>query len=229
MQSAKNFQKEWNQVWSGKGFGFKFISLGRNVYSSFFKRLLMPYLTKSSEMLELGCGTATVGILVHSHIKRYTGLDISNVALEETQKQVLKSNINNMDFIKGDCRNVAWINQFDLVWSQGLIEHFDDPEHVIREHFKATKPGGATVIGVPCKCSYFSIWYALTRLKFLRHFWPWTDQVFFPVKSLEALGKNVSPTARAFMLQPFILGIVILEITKPIMSSDGYASNEESL
>ena len=175
----------------------------------------MRHVTENSEMLELGCGTATMGMLLSPYIKNYTGLDISDVILEEIQKQVVRKNINNMFFLKGDCRDVAWTDKFDLVWSQGLVEHFDDAELIIKQHFKATKPGGTLIISVPYAYSHFSIWYYFTRPKFLRCFWPWTDQTFFSVKSLDTVGKKVSPTAKSFVLQPFILGIVILEIKKP--------------
>jgi SAM-dependent methyltransferase len=38
---------------------------------------------------------------------------------------------------------------FDLVYSQGLIEHFDDSAPVIIEHLRLMKPGGKLVLVVP--------------------------------------------------------------------------------
>ena len=38
---------------------------------------------------------------------------------------------------------------FDLVFSSGLIEHFDDTRAVVNEHLKAVKPGGRLVVFVP--------------------------------------------------------------------------------
>jgi SAM-dependent methyltransferase len=38
---------------------------------------------------------------------------------------------------------------FDLVYSSGLIEHFDDTQAVIHEHLKLMKPGGRLVLTVP--------------------------------------------------------------------------------
>src|SRR3989338_4230315 len=53
---------------------------------------------------------------------------------------------------------------------------------IIVEHLKITKNGGRTIISAPYKYSYKYIWYILTRPKFLRRWWPWTDQVFFTKK-----------------------------------------------
>ncbi|MCK5013990.1 MAG: class I SAM-dependent methyltransferase [Candidatus Omnitrophica bacterium] len=215
MQDNSNSYKEWDRIWTRKNCGSKFINMGRNAYNSFFKKLLMRRLRRDSQMLELGCGTATIGMLLSPFIKRYTGLDLSDVILEKTKKLIAKRDIHNMDLLKGDCRNVPWSHKFDLVWSQGLVEHFNNAELIVKEHFKATKPGGTVLISVPYTYSYLNIWYYLTRPKFLRRFWPWTDQTFFSAKSLGIIGKRISPNARSFVLQPFVLGIVILEIKKP--------------
>jgi SAM-dependent methyltransferase len=38
---------------------------------------------------------------------------------------------------------------FDIVYSLGFIEHFDDPAKAIRKHLDLLKPGGILMIGVP--------------------------------------------------------------------------------
>ena len=38
---------------------------------------------------------------------------------------------------------------FDVVYSSGLIEHFDDPRAVIAEHLRVLRPGGRLVLIVP--------------------------------------------------------------------------------
>ncbi len=39
--------------------------------------------------------------------------------------------------------------KFDIVYSLGLIEHFDDPMPSIKKHLELLKPGGILVLGVP--------------------------------------------------------------------------------
>lgn len=38
---------------------------------------------------------------------------------------------------------------FDLVYSNGLIEHFDDPRPIVRKHVELARPGGRILIVVP--------------------------------------------------------------------------------
>lgn len=40
-------------------------------------------------------------------------------------------------------------DSFDLVYSSGLIEHFDDTAAVVAEHIRLLKPGGKLVLAVP--------------------------------------------------------------------------------
>jgi SAM-dependent methyltransferase len=41
------------------------------------------------------------------------------------------------------------LGQFDVVYSLGLIEHFDDVPAVIERHVRLAKPGGLLVVGCP--------------------------------------------------------------------------------
>jgi SAM-dependent methyltransferase len=38
---------------------------------------------------------------------------------------------------------------FDLVYSFGVIEHFDDPRPMVKQHFDMLKPGGTAIVTVP--------------------------------------------------------------------------------
>ncbi|MEO7361469.1 MAG: methyltransferase domain-containing protein, partial [Gemmatimonadaceae bacterium] len=38
---------------------------------------------------------------------------------------------------------------FDVVYSQGVIEHWDDPRPIVRQHMELLRPGGVAVISVP--------------------------------------------------------------------------------
>jgi len=56
-------------------------------------------------------------------------------------------------FILGDvisfAREAAATNQFDLVYSVGLLEHFPDKTDILDAHVQLTKPGGIVLIYVP--------------------------------------------------------------------------------
>jgi SAM-dependent methyltransferase len=38
---------------------------------------------------------------------------------------------------------------FDVVYSFGVIEHFDDPRPMVQKHFDLLRPGGTAIITVP--------------------------------------------------------------------------------
>src|SRR3989344_470989 len=180
-------ENKWNEVWSRQNLLSRFVDFGRKIYNGFFLRIISAYLKTDSVMLELGCGTSTLLLLAAPKIKQAVGLDISAEALKISEANACLQNIANAAFVKGDCVNVPYKDEFDFVWSQGLIEHFADPERIAREHFKAVKPGGTVLIAVPYLYSYMYIWWIITRPKIFRSFWPWTEQVFFTQKTLAGI------------------------------------------
>ncbi len=48
---------------------------------------------------------------------------------------------------------------FDLVFHQGLLEHFRDPQPLLRENFRVTRPGGFCLVDVPQR------WHPYTAAK----------------------------------------------------------------
>ncbi len=52
------------------------------------------------------------------------------------------------EVVQGDLFGPA-ADRYDIVYSLGLIEHFDDPGDVVRHHLKFLHPGGLLVLGCP--------------------------------------------------------------------------------
>jgi cyclopropane fatty-acyl-phospholipid synthase-like methyltransferase len=76
-------------------------------------------------------------------------LDVSSSgcrrAIENFQRQRLPVTVHNIDLFKAD----GSLGKFDLVYSLGLIEHFENVGLVIRAHAKFVESGGYLVFGVP--------------------------------------------------------------------------------
>lgn len=208
--------KIWDDIWARRNLGSLIIDLGRNVYNFFFARVLRRYLGSQSRMLEIGCGSSTLSLSLAKDIRELVGVDISPEALERSGREALGRGVTNALFVLGDCRNLALNPHFDFVWSQGLIEHFDNPGEIVTEHYRMLAPGGTALLSVPYKYSYHTLWYKLTRPKSLRFLWPWTDQVFFSKTELLKLGKDATQNSQVFFLHPLALGIVMLEMRKPL-------------
>ncbi|MBI5405866.1 class I SAM-dependent methyltransferase [Candidatus Kaiserbacteria bacterium] len=215
MQTTAEQTGEWEEIWKREGVFDRIIDWGRTVYNWFFRRLLRRYLTPTSAMLELGSGRASLSLSLAREIGSLTGADISETAVAQATRAAARLGLHNTSFVIDDCTKLALPERFDFVWSQGLLEHFEDPIVVAREHYRMLKPGGTALLSVPCKYSYHNVWYTLTRSELLRRFWPWTEQRFFDGAELLAVGKAVTPDARTFLLQPPLLGIILLELRRP--------------
>jgi len=216
MQKSIEQAGQWQAIWERRGALDAFIDWGRTVYNYFFRRVLRRYLTKDSSMLELGCGRASLSLSLSTDIKKLTGVDISDAAVQQATAFAQEHDVTNATFALDDCTKLALTKTFDFVWSQGLLEHFEDPVIVVREHYRMLKPGGTALLSVPYRYSYHTLWYMFTRPKALRRFWPWTEQRFFNANQLVVVGKAVTPHARTFFLQPFPLGIIFLELRRPV-------------
>lgn len=209
-------EKIWNRVWQRGDLTEAAVDAGRKIYNWFFRRVLKKYLSPDTKMLELGCGTSLLFISLAGGVKKIVGLDISAAAIELSQKNARISGVENGEFILGDCRSIPYEDEFDFVWSNGLLEHFDDPLEIARQHYKAVCRGGVALLSVPYRYSYHNVWYILTRPRILRPFWFWpgVEQIFFTRRNLKEIGSKITPHSRVFFLKPFLLGMVFLELRK---------------
>ncbi|MBI3255365.1 MAG: class I SAM-dependent methyltransferase [Candidatus Andersenbacteria bacterium] len=210
----------WDDVWQTGASG-RFITALRLYYNTLLGRLILPHISAEGTSLELGCGTAQLSLMIAPHIKEVTGLDISSEGLAIAEREKNKRNIHNARFVKADVQQVPFDHVFDVVWSAGLIEHFFDKDiEIVRQHLKATKPGGVAIMSVPYAYSLHSLHYGLTRPVFTRRFWPWSQeryfQKFYSVQTLRKLGKAVGKPFKVYFLRPWFLGllmgIIVLEI-----------------
>jgi SAM-dependent methyltransferase len=57
--------------------------------------------------------------------------------------------IQDAELFKADFFQTVPVRKYDLVFSGGFVEHFDDHELVVKKHAEWAKPGGLVVIIVP--------------------------------------------------------------------------------
>lgn len=88
-------------------------------------------------------------------LKKYLKLDVTLLDYfvhEPITHQLLKANglvKDDIHIIETDLFNYEPAQQYDLVLSCGLIEHFNDTEDIIRRHISFLKPGGTLFITLP--------------------------------------------------------------------------------
>lgn len=210
-------KKIWENCWKAQSSSLNIINLGRKIYNFFIFKFLKKYISKQADFLELGCGTASLGLEISKIAKTYTGFDFAENALRDAETRFKKAGRVNYKFEAVNVADFEYKKKFDIVWSQGLVEHFNDTAFLINSHLKVCKEGGEVIISVPAKYSYHYFWHLITRPKPFRKFWPWPDQIFISkkmfAKHMKAL-KIDSSKYKIMYLRPSILGLLILIIKK---------------
>lgn len=140
--------------------------------------------------LEVGCGTA-LDSCVLSRLRPLAegiALDLSKQAAEIACRnaaqlgfplQVLAADLTALPFPAGS---------FDLVFSQGVLEHFEDPEPALAEQARVLRSGGTLVVDVPQK---FNVYTLRKRRAMRANHWPWGWETEYSVRELRALGSRL--------------------------------------
>ncbi|MCH2136131.1 MAG: class I SAM-dependent methyltransferase [Phycisphaerales bacterium] len=102
--------------------------------------------------LEIGCfpgGFLEYFHKVHGHC--VTGIDYVQESCDQC-REMLETRETPAEIIHGDLFDDSWNatgTQWDVVFSAGLIEHFDDSSPAIDAHLRLTSPAGYCVISIP--------------------------------------------------------------------------------
>ncbi|MCX6281414.1 MAG: class I SAM-dependent methyltransferase [Bacteroidetes bacterium] len=76
-------------------------------------------------------------------------LDYSSAGNEQTKETFTKAGYKVQVYERDLFADNSDLPLFDIVFSLGFIEHFDEPLPVVESHLKLVKPGGILVLGVP--------------------------------------------------------------------------------
>jgi len=103
-------------------------------------------------ILEAGFGSARLCLalardLPHSEI---TGIDISPRLVERATQIAQANDLRNVTFRQNDIFALSFPDEtFDVVFNEGVIEHFPNYQDAFAEMVRVTKRGGKVVVGVP--------------------------------------------------------------------------------
>lgn len=109
------------------------------------------------KVLEIGCGIGTDATNFAKNGADYTGIELSDVSLNIIKKRFelfgLKGNFYNLDAQNFDELSKVG-NDFDLIYSFGVIHHSPHPEKILENCYKLLKTGGCLKIMVYAKNSW---------------------------------------------------------------------------
>jgi len=143
---------------------------------------------RNVRILEVGCGSSIDTHIIAQKIDgKAFGVDISQNAINiahHVSKHFFKKVILDVQ----DARRLKFEdNFFDLVFSQGLLEHFENPFLVIEEQLRVLKSGGILVINVPQRFTVYTIY---KHILMMRNKWPWGKEGEFSYGDLKHIAKG---------------------------------------
>lgn len=112
--------------------------------------LLRDVVRPGMKFLEIGCAPGKM----LSWVAAKLGADVSGLDYSGPGVQVARRLFHELG-LNGDIRNEDVFSTtfaesaFDVVYSAGVIEHFEDPTRIVRIHTELLKPGGLALITVP--------------------------------------------------------------------------------
>jgi len=110
--------------------------------------------TRGLRVLEVGCGLGTDGAQFAKAGADYTGVDLTDAAVELARKRFELFNLPGT-FRAADAENLDFADaSFDLVYSHGVLHHTPDTARAVREVHRVLRPGGRAVVMLYHRNSY---------------------------------------------------------------------------
>lgn len=131
-------------MWSEESY-YTTAELGSENYQHPGMQLLQRLSSKAHSIVDLGCGEGTRLHYLCSKGTSCLGIDVSETAIRLAKKKYEK-----LSFQVGDLEELPLKdNKYDLVYSAFVLEHVDNPETIIKEAIRITKPRGNLVFIAP--------------------------------------------------------------------------------
>ncbi|HVJ33103.1 MAG TPA: class I SAM-dependent methyltransferase [Terriglobia bacterium] len=117
--------------------------------------LVRRYFAKSTSVMEIGCGTGYVlAALARALPKaRMTGSEIYTTGLDYAARRLQ----NRAVLFQMDAQHLPFTGEFDLIAACDVLEHIEDDRLVLKEIYRALRPGGGLLLTVP---QHPSLWSA---------------------------------------------------------------------
>ena len=143
-------KKHWDDFWAAS-------SELKDVYGTDERilRNLARYVDLTGQtVLEVGAGTGRDTDKIASHKAVAYALDYSEQSLTLMKRTVQHP----VRIVCGDAFKLPFKNEsFDVVFHQGLLEHFLNPGDMLDEHIRVLKKGGTLLVDVPQRYHYYTV------------------------------------------------------------------------
>lgn len=135
----------WDRFWKNKEQIEEVYSNDDRIYLNLAKVTDLKF----KKILEVGAGSARDSFQLAEQQATVYVLDYSPRALRIVKNLNAQSKAG-VYLIQGDAFQIPIPDEtLDIVFHQGLLEHFKDPLPLLKEHFRVLKPGGLLLVDVP--------------------------------------------------------------------------------
>jgi ubiquinone/menaquinone biosynthesis C-methylase UbiE len=166
-QSHQNLKERVRAFWQANPCGVKFADAApgtRRFYElveahRYTKEWHIPVAAdfgsaRGLKVLEIGCGLGTDGAQFAEAGADYTGVDLTEAAVELARKRFELFNLPG-NFQTADAENLDFAGEtFDLVYSHGVLHHTPETGKAIKEIHRVLRPGGRSMVMLYHRGSY---------------------------------------------------------------------------
>ena len=147
----KSERKHWDRFWErAPGVNDVYSNEGRVA-----DRIAAAVPVAGLRVLEVGAGSGRDGLLLAGRGARVVALDYSLPSLRLIRGQAVEGG--SVAVCCGDAFALPFADgTFDVVFHQGLLEHFRNPDDLIAENARVLKRGGHLLVDVPQRWHYYT-------------------------------------------------------------------------
>ena len=114
-----------------------------------FVKKLDDEIPMGSNILEAGCGTGQMSIVLSRYARQIYGIDLSKGSLIEAKQFINSNDIKSVHLFRMNIFKLFFEeNTFDVIISNGVLHHTYNPKLAFSKLVRVLKPGGIIVIGL---------------------------------------------------------------------------------